>query len=169
MDEQVLQEMQWAQGSCVHLTMSTAARDAVVDYVAITAHWAAVQPGSRQVVSGSPRRTAVLWVRGLPVESTQEERQRGLREKVSLWLSRSTMRPGFLVSGGCLSLEQAVRMEGYTHVPCFVSCLDSLVRNFLHHHHSIQIARAICSHFQGSAESTSPLGSSQPTGSPTTT
>lgn len=156
MDEQVLQEMQWAQGSCVHLTMSTAARDAVVDYVAITAHWAAVQPGSRQVVSGSPRRTAVLWVRGLPVESTQEERQRGLREKVSLWLSRSTMRPGFLVSGGCLSLEQAVRMEGYTHVPCFVSCLDSLVRNFLHHHHSIQIilgtARAICSHFQGSAE-----------------
>ncbi|XP_036891472.1 ZBED6 C-terminal-like protein [Sturnira hondurensis] len=47
-------------------------------------------------------------------------------------------------------------MEGYTHIPCFAHCLNSVVRNFLCHHYSVQIilstARAICSHFQGSAE-----------------
>lgn len=46
--------------------------------------------------------------------------------------------------------------EGYTHIHCFTHCLDSLVRNFLCHHHSVQIilgtAKAICSHFQSSVE-----------------
>lgn len=154
-DEQVCREMQRAQGGCVHLTLATAAQDAAVDYVAVTAHWAAIRPGGRQVASESPRKQAVLWVRGLSQESTAEERRWQLREQVSLWLSRSSLRPGFLVSGGCLSLEQAVRTEGYTHLPCFAHCLDSLVTNFLCHHQSIQIllgtVRAVCSHFQGSA------------------
>uniref|UniRef100_A0A8P0STY7 Zinc finger BED-type containing 10, pseudo n=2 Tax=Canis lupus familiaris TaxID=9615 RepID=A0A8P0STY7_CANLF len=153
--EQVCREMQWAKGSCVHLTVSTAAPDAVVDYVAITAHWGAILPGSRQVASESPRKQAVLLVRGLAQDSSLEERQQALQEQVRLWLSRSTLRPGFLVSGSCASLEQAVRMEGYTHIPCFAHCLDSLVRNFLCHHQSIQTilgtVRAICSHFQGSS------------------
>uniref|UniRef100_A0A8D1NEQ3 Leucine rich repeat containing 61 n=1 Tax=Sus scrofa TaxID=9823 RepID=A0A8D1NEQ3_PIG len=149
MGEQVWQEMQWAEGRRVHLTVSMAARDTVVDYVAVTAHWGATQPGS-------PRKQAVLWVQGLPLDSTAEDRQRELREQLSLWLGRGSLQPGFLVSGGCPSLEQAVRMEGYAHIPCFAHCLNSLVRNFLCHHHSIQIilgtARAICGHFQGSAE-----------------
>ncbi|XP_070371710.1 zinc finger BED domain-containing protein 6 isoform X1 [Equus asinus] len=153
MGEQVCQEMQWAQGSRLHLTVSVAAQDSVIDYVAITAHWGVIQP---HAVSGSLRKRALLWVRGLPLESAPEDRQQELREQVSLWLSRGSLQPGFLVSSGCLSLEQAVRLEGYTHVPCFAHCLDSLVRNFLFHHHSVQIilgtARAICSHFQGSAE-----------------
>ncbi|XP_040327567.1 zinc finger BED domain-containing protein 6 [Herpailurus yagouaroundi] len=164
-EEQVCREMQWAKGSCVHLTVSTAARDTVVDYVAITAHWGAVQPGSRRVASGSLRKQAVLWVRGLPQESSLEERQGELREQLGLWLSRSSLQPGFLVSGGCLSLEQAVRTEGYTHLPCFAHCLDSLVRNFLRHHQSVQLilgtVRAICSHFQGSAEARRLLGQLQ--------
>ncbi|XP_004430845.1 PREDICTED: ZBED6 C-terminal-like protein isoform X1 [Ceratotherium simum simum] len=156
MGEQVCQEMQWAEGSRLHLTVSRAAQVSVVDYVAITAHWGVIQPGSRQVVVGNLRKRAVLWVRGLPLESTLEDRQRELREQVSLWLGRGSLQPGFLVSSGCPSLEQTVRMEGYTQVPCFAHCLDSLVKNFLCHHHSVQIilgtARAICSHFQGSAE-----------------
>uniref|UniRef100_A0A8C3X4V5 HAT C-terminal dimerisation domain-containing protein n=1 Tax=Catagonus wagneri TaxID=51154 RepID=A0A8C3X4V5_9CETA len=147
--EQVRQELQGAEGGRVHLTVSMAAWDALVDYVTVTAHWGATQPGS-------PRKRAVLWVRGLPVDSAAEDRQQELREQLSLWLGRGSLRPGFLVSGGCPGLEQAVRMEGYTHIPCFAHCLDSLVRNFLCHHHSVQIilgtARAICSHFQGSAE-----------------
>lgn len=59
----------------------------------------------------------MLWVRGLPLESTVEDRQWELREQ--------------------LTLEQAVAMEGYTHIPCFAHCLNSLVRNFLCHHHSV--------------------------------
>nr|XP_035978529.1 ZBED6 C-terminal-like protein [Halichoerus grypus]XP_035978530.1 ZBED6 C-terminal-like protein [Halichoerus grypus]XP_035978531.1 ZBED6 C-terminal-like protein [Halichoerus grypus] len=153
--EQVCREMQWAEGSCVHLTVSAAAQDADVDYVAVSAHWGAIRPGGRLAAAESLRKHAVLWVRGLPRESAAEERQRELREQVSLWLSRSSLRPGFLVSGSCLSLEQAVRTEGYTHLPCFAHCLDSLVTNFLSHHQSVQIilgtVRAICSHFQGSA------------------
>lgn len=157
MGEQVRREMQWAEGSRIHLTMSTAAQEVVVeDYMAVTAHWGVIQPRSSQVVSGSPRKQAVLWVRGLPLESTVEGRQRELQEQVSLWLGRGSLRPGFLVSSSCPSLEQAVVMEGYTHIPCFAHCLNSLVRNFLCNHHSVQIilgtARAICSHFQGSAE-----------------
>lgn len=157
MGEQVRQEMQRAKGSCVHLTMSTAAQEVVMeDYVAVTAHWGVIQRGSWQVVSGSPRKQAVLWVRGLPLESTAEDRQRELQQQVSLWLGHGSLRPGFLVSSGCSSLEPAVTMEGYTHIPCFAHCLNSVVRNFLCHHHSVQIilstARAICSHFQGSAE-----------------
>ncbi|XP_019659928.1 ZBED6 C-terminal-like protein [Ailuropoda melanoleuca] len=154
-DEQVCREMQQATGGCVHLTVSTAAQDAVVDYVAVTAHWGAIGPGSRQVASESPRKQAVLWVRGLARESTPEERQQELWERVRLWLSRSSLRPGFLVSGSCLSLEQAGRTEGYTRLPCFAHSLDSLVTNFLCHHQSVQIllgtVRAICSHFQDSA------------------
>lgn len=157
MGEQVRREMQWAEGGRVHLTVSVAAQDMVAeDYVAVTAHWGVIQPSGQQPVSGSPRKQAVLWVRGLPLGSTSEDRQRALREQVSLWLGRGSLRPGFLVSGGCPSLEQAARLEGYTHVPCFAHCLNSLVKNFLSHHHSVQIilgtARAICSHFEGSAE-----------------
>ncbi|KAM5205649.1 leucine-rich repeat-containing protein 61 isoform 1-T3 [Hipposideros larvatus] len=157
MGEQVRQEMEGAQGGCIHLTMSMAAQDVVLeDYVAVAAHWGVIQPGSRQAVSGSLRKCAVLWVRGLPLESASEDRQQALRQQVGLWLGQASLRPGFLVSGGCPSLEQAVRLEGYTHVPCFAHCLNSLVKNFLCHHHSVQIilgtARTICGHFQGSAE-----------------
>ncbi|XP_028381528.1 ZBED6 C-terminal-like protein [Phyllostomus discolor] len=155
--EQVRQEMQQAAGSRVHLTMSTATQDVVMqDYVALTAHWGVMQRGSWQVVSGSSRKQAVLWVRGLPPESTAEDRQRELQEQVRLWLGHGSLQPGFLVSSGCPGLEPTVTMEGYTHIPCFAHCLNSVVGNFLCHHHSVQIilstARAICSHFQGSAE-----------------
>lgn len=164
-DAHVCREMQWAKGSCAHLTVSAAAQDAVVDYVAVTAHWGAVRPGSRQVASGSLRKQAVLWVRGLPRESSLEERQRALREQVGLWLSRSSLQPGFLVAGGCPSLEQAARTEGYTPLPCFAHCLDSLVRSFLRHHQSVQLilgtVRAICGHFQGSVEARQLLGQLQ--------
>lgn len=157
MGEQVRREMQWAEGGRVHLTVSMAAQDMVVeDYVAVTAHWGVIQPGGQQPVSGSPRKRAVLWVRGLPLGSASEDRQLALREQVSLWLGQGSLRPGFLVSGGCPSLEQAARLEGYMHIPCFAHCLNSLVKNFLCHHHSVQIilgtARAVCSHFEGSAE-----------------
>lgn len=157
MGEQVRREMQWAEGSRIHLTMSAAAQEVVAeDYVAITAHWGVIQPRSCQVVSGTLRKQAVLCVRGLPLESTVEDRQRELHKQVSLWLGRDSLQPGFLVSSGCSSLEQAVTMDGYTLVPCFAHCLNSLVRNFLCHHHSVQIilgtARAICSHFKGSSE-----------------
>ncbi|XP_006920707.1 ZBED6 C-terminal-like protein [Pteropus alecto] len=157
MGEQVRREMQWAEGGRVHLTVSMAAQDMVAeDYVAVTAHWGVIQPGGQQPVSGSPRKRAVLWVRGLPLGSASEDWPRALREQVSLWLGLGSLRPGFLVSGGCPSLEQAARSEGYTHVPCFAHCLNSLVKNFLCHHHSVQIilgtAKAICSHFEGSAE-----------------
>lgn len=157
MGEQVRQEMEWAEGGCIHLTVSMAAQEVVLgDSVALAAHWGVIQPGRQQLVSGSLRKSAVLWVRGLPPGSTSEDRQRALQEQVGLWLGRGSLRPGFLVSGGSPSLEQAGTLEGYTHVPCFVHCLNSLVRNFLCHHHSVQIilgtARAICGHFQGSAE-----------------
>ncbi|XP_054420051.1 zinc finger BED domain-containing protein 6-like [Pteronotus mesoamericanus] len=157
MGEQVRREMQQAEGSRIHLTVSVAAQEAVMeDYVAVTAHWGVIQPGSRQAVSGSPRKQAVLWVRGLPLESSAEDRRRELREQVSLRLHCGSLRPGFLVSSGCPSLEPAVTVEGYTHIPCFAHCLNSVVRNFLCRHHSVQIilstARAVCSHFQGSAE-----------------
>lgn len=43
MGEQVLREMQCAEGSCIHLTLSLAAQEVqevvLEDYVAITAHW----------------------------------------------------------------------------------------------------------------------------------
>ncbi|XP_077005463.1 leucine-rich repeat-containing protein 61 isoform X1 [Tamandua tetradactyla] len=156
MGEQVLQEMQWAEGNQVHFTTFTSTQDSAVDYMVITAHWGVIKPGIRQVTSGSLRKQAVLWVQALPLERTPEDRQLELAEQISLWLSRSSLRPGFLVSGGWPNLEWTVKREGYTHIPCFAHFLDNLVRNFLCHHHSAQIivdtARAICSHFQGSAE-----------------
>nr|XP_020029014.1 ZBED6 C-terminal-like protein [Castor canadensis] len=156
MGEQVLQEMQWAEGGHIHLTTSMMTQDSLVNYVAITAHWVLTQKYSRSVTSGSLRKRAVLWVRGLPLERAAEDRQPELLEQISLWLCRSSLRAGFLVSGGCPSLEQAVRAEGYNHIPCFAHCLDSLVSDFLCHHNSVQIilgtARAIFSHFQGSPE-----------------
>lgn len=152
MGDQVLQEMQWAESGHVHLTASVSAQDSVLNYMAIAAHWVASKPKA----PGSLRKRAVLWVRGLPLERAAEDGQPELLEQISLWLGRGSLRAGFLVSGGCPSLEWAVRAEGYTHIPCFAHCLDSLVSNFLCHHHSVQIilgtARAICSHFQGSAE-----------------
>ncbi|XP_040858218.1 ZBED6 C-terminal-like protein [Ochotona curzoniae] len=153
--EQVLQEMQWAAGGRVHLTTSMLSHDSVVNYVAITAHWGTTGQGP-VAASGSLRKQAVLWVRGMPLEKAVEEKQSELLEQISVWLGRSSLRPGFLVSGGCPSLELTVKAEGYTHIPCFAHHLNSLVSNFLCRHHSIQIilgtARAICSHFQGSAE-----------------
>ncbi|XP_013360047.1 PREDICTED: ZBED6 C-terminal-like protein [Chinchilla lanigera] len=161
MGEQVLQEIQWAEGGHVHLTASVSAQDSVVSYMAIAAHWVARKPAAPANV----RKCAVLWVRGLPSERAAEDGQSELLEQISLWLGRGSLRAGFLVSGGCPSLEWAVRTEGYTHIPCFTHCLDSLVSNFLCHHHSVQIilgtARAICSHFQGSAEARSLLSQVQ--------
>ncbi|KAL0618459.1 ZBED6 C-terminal-like protein [Plecturocebus cupreus] len=152
--EQVLQEMQWADGGRVHLAIAMAAQDSLVKYVAITAHWGVAPPGSG--LAGGLRKRAVLWVRGLPLEGTVEDQQLEVLEQAGLWLGRGSLRAGFLISSGCPSLERAAKDEGYTHIPCFTHCLDSLVRNFLCHHHSVQIildtARTICSHFQGSAE-----------------
>ncbi|XP_012933494.1 ZBED6 C-terminal-like protein isoform X2 [Heterocephalus glaber] len=161
MGDQVLQEMQWAEGSHIHLTASVSAQNSMVNYMAITAHWVTSKPAA----PASPRKHAVLWVRGLPLERAAEDGHPELLEQISLWLGRSSLRAGFLVSGSCPSLEWAVRAEGYTHIPCFAHCLDSLVSNFLRHHHSVQIilstARAICSHFQGSAEARTLLGQVQ--------
>ncbi|XP_047416854.1 leucine-rich repeat-containing protein 61 isoform X1 [Sciurus carolinensis] len=154
--EQVLQEMQWAKGGHIHLTASVLTQDSMANYVAVTAHWVGAQSGSKPGASGNLRKRALLWVRGLSLETDSEDRQPELLEQISLWLGRGSLRAGFLVSGGCPSLELAMKAEGYTHIPCFAHCLDSLVSNFLCHHHSVQIilgtARAICSHFQGSAE-----------------
>ncbi|XP_037371166.2 zinc finger BED domain-containing protein 6 [Talpa occidentalis] len=153
--EQVLQALPWAEGGRLHLTVAVAVA-AGEDYMAVTAHWGAIQPGSQQVGSGRPRQRAVLWVQGLPLAHTAEDRPRELREQVGLWLGRGSLQPGFLVSGGCPSLEQAMKTEGYTLIPCFAHCLDALVKSFLCHHHSVQIilgtAQAICRHFQGSVE-----------------
>ncbi|XP_023568559.1 ZBED6 C-terminal-like protein [Octodon degus] len=157
MGDQVLQDMQWAEGGHVHITSFVSDQDSAVSYMAIAAHWVASKPAS----PANLRKHAVLWVRGLPLEKASEDGQPELLEQISLWLGRGSLRAGFLVSGGCPSLEWAVRAEGYSHIPCFTHCLDSLVSNFLCHHHSVQIilgtARAICSHFQGSAEARSLL------------
>lgn len=60
--EWVCQEIEWAEGSCIYLTLSMAAQGMVVeDYVAVTGHWGMIQPGSWQVL-GSLRKQAVLWV-----------------------------------------------------------------------------------------------------------
>lgn len=157
MGNQVLQDMQWAEGGHVHITTSVSTQDSAVSYIAIAAHWVASKP----VAAANLRKHAVLWVRGLPLERASEDGQSELLEQISLWLGRGSLRAGFLVSGGCPSLEWAVKAEGHTHIPCFTHCLDTLVSNFLCHHHSVQIilgtARAICSHFQGSAEARSLL------------
>ncbi|XP_012891837.1 PREDICTED: ZBED6 C-terminal-like protein [Dipodomys ordii] len=165
MREQVLQEMQWAEGGHVHFTSFMSAQDSAVTYVAITAHWVSAWSPSRPVTPGGMRKQAVLWVRGLPGEPVGEDRQRELLEQISLWLGRASLKAGFLVSGGWPSLEQMVRTEGFVHIPCFAHCLDSLVNNFLCHHNSVQIilgtARAIFSHFQGSPEARRLLGQLQ--------
>ncbi|XP_071071436.1 leucine-rich repeat-containing protein 61 isoform X1 [Dasypus novemcinctus] len=156
MNEQVVQEMQWAGGNRVHFTTSTSTQDSAVYFMVLTAHWGVIKPGSMQVASGSLRKQAVLWVQALPLEKTPEDRHLELSEQINLWLSRISLRPGFLVSGDWSKPDQTVKREGYTHIPCFANCLSNLVKNFLCHHHSAQIilgtARAICDHFQGSAE-----------------
>ncbi|KAG3277249.1 ZBED6 C-terminal like [Ictidomys tridecemlineatus] len=152
--EQVLQEMQWAEEGHVHLTASTLTHDSMVNYMAVSAHWVVAQSGSKLGASGSLRKKALLWIRGL--ERATEDRQPELLDQINLWLGRGSLRAGFLVSGGCPALDLALQAEGYTLIPCFAHCLDSVVSNFLCHHHSVQIilgtARAIYSHFQGSAE-----------------
>nr|XP_045016311.1 leucine-rich repeat-containing protein 61 isoform X1 [Jaculus jaculus] len=154
--KQVLQEMRWAEGGHIHLTASMSAPDSLVNYVAITAHWVPARLHGSPVVSGSLRKRALLWVRGLPLERAEEDRQPELLEQISLWLGHGSLKAGFLVLGGCPSLEQLVKAEGYIHVPCFTHYLDSLVNDFLCHHNSIQIilgtARAIFCHFQGCPE-----------------
>ncbi|XP_048196380.1 zinc finger BED domain-containing protein 6-like [Perognathus longimembris pacificus] len=154
--EQLLREMQWAEGGHVHFTFFMSAHDSAVTYVAIAAHWVSAWSPNGPGPSGGQRRQAVLWARGLTGERVGEERQRELLEQIRLWLGRGALRAGFLVSGGRPSLEHLVRAEGYSHIPCFAHCLDSLVNNFLCHHNSVQIilgtARAIFSHFQGSPE-----------------
>ena len=55
---------------------------------------------------------------------------RELQGPLSLCGLATALRLGFLVLGGCPSLEQAVRTGGYTHAPRFAHCLDSLVGNF---------------------------------------
>ncbi|XP_013007579.1 zinc finger BED domain-containing protein 6 [Cavia porcellus] len=161
MGDKVLEEMQWAEGGHVHFTTSVCAQDSVVSYMAVAAHWVTSKP----MASVSLRKRAVLWVRGLTLKRATEDVQPELLEQISLWLGRGSLKAGFLVSGGYPSLEWAVRAEGYTHIPCFTHCLDSVVSNFLHHHHSVQIilgtARAICSHFKGSVEARSLLSQLQ--------
>ncbi|XP_059789076.1 leucine-rich repeat-containing protein 61 isoform X1 [Balaenoptera ricei] len=116
--------------------------------------------------AGEPEEAGHAWVRGLPLGRAAEDEPRGLRGQLSLWLGHGFLRLGFLVSGGCPSLEQAVRTEGCTHAPCVAHCLDSLVGDFLCHRHSVQIilgtAGAIRSHFQGSAEARRLLPAPQP-------
>lgn len=146
--ESVIHELQCSEGPRVHITTHMWTNDSLVDYMAITAHWA--------VFTADPeipntRKHAVLCLKGFQKDPTQESIQQALTEQFGTWLTPNSLSHGFLLSHSDLNVACAIQGEDYTYIPCFAHCLNTVVTDFLQDNHHIAnmlgVARKICSHF----------------------
>ncbi|XP_075683994.1 zinc finger BED domain-containing protein 6 [Rhinoderma darwinii] len=146
--ERIVSDLKMSGCPQVHITTHVWSRDLTMDYLALTAHWAVLQPDADQCTE---RKYAVICIKRFPKEYTEGNIQQELIRQVNLWLLPNALCPGFFISSGDFNLIHAIKGANYTYVPCFTHSLNLLVTDFLQNNRYIAgmltMARKVCSHF----------------------
>ncbi|XP_072010597.1 zinc finger BED domain-containing protein 6-like [Engystomops pustulosus] len=146
--ESIVHDLKMSGCPQVHITAHVWSGDSTMDYLALTAHWAIL---SSEADRSTERKSAIVCIKRLPKEYTEDNIQQELVRQVSLWLLPNALCPGFVVSSGDFNLVHAIKGAHYMHIPCFTHSLNLLVMDFLQNNCYIagmlSMARKTCNHF----------------------
>ncbi|XP_018079550.1 zinc finger BED domain-containing protein 6-like [Xenopus laevis] len=160
--EKVMNELKRSESYHIHLTTHLWSSGPSMDYLALTAHWAVLNPDNRQSVQ---RKYAVLCTKGFPKDYIDGSIQQELTQQMNRWLSPNVLSPGFFISSGNFNLIHAIKSANFHFIPCFTHTLNLLVMDFLQNNRciasTIEAARKVCSHFIHSASARKTLSELQ--------
>lgn len=156
--EKIFLTLENVQTQKIHLTVDIWTHDPSTDYFIVTVHWVSLEttPSSNNGRIPNFRRWAVLCVTGLAKNCLITNILQELNDQIGLWLSPNFLIPSFIVSDSSSSVVHAVKDGGFTHVPCFLRCLNIVIQDFFCEHKSIEnmlvAARKTCHHFSHSVK-----------------
>uniref|UniRef100_A0A8C4XW65 Zinc finger BED-type containing 6 n=1 Tax=Gopherus evgoodei TaxID=1825980 RepID=A0A8C4XW65_9SAUR len=158
--EKVFMALEKAECKKVHLTIDMWTHEPTTDYLTVMAHWVSFEMllSSSHGASKTPscRKQAALCVTGFAKDYAAASILQELNYQIGVWLSPSSLTPGFIVSDNTANVVHAVRDGDFTQVPCFMHCLSLVIQAFLHEHKSMRsmlvAAREICHHFNHSVK-----------------
>lgn len=156
--EKIFLTLENVQSQKIHLTVDIWTHDPTTDYFIVTVHWVSLDtvPSSSNGWIPNFRKWAVLCVTGLAKDCLVTNILQELNDQIGLWLSPNFLIPGFIVSDNSSNVVHAVKEGGFTHVPCFLHCLNAVIQDFFCEHKSIEnmlvAARKTCHHFSHSVK-----------------
>lgn len=156
--EQIFLTLENVQSQKIHLTVDIWTHDPSTDYFIVTVHWVSLETASSPSSGRTPsfRKWAVLCVTGLAKDCLITNILQELNDQIGLWLSPNFLIPSFIVSDNSSNVVHAIKSGGFTHVPCFLHCLNILIQDFFCEHKSIEnmlvAARKTCHHFSHSVK-----------------
>ncbi|KAB0341962.1 hypothetical protein FD754_018888 [Muntiacus muntjak] len=156
--EKIFLTLENVQTQKIHLTVDIWTHDPSTDYFIVTVHWVSLETTTSFNNGRIPnfRRWAVLCVTGLAKNCLITNILQELNDQVGLWLSPNFLIPSFIVSDSSSNVVHAVKDGGFTHVPCFLRCLNVVIQDFFCEHKSIEnmlvAARKTCHHFSHSVK-----------------
>ena len=156
--EKIFLTLENVQTQKIHLTVDIWTHDPSTDYFIVTVHWVSLETTTSFNNGRIPnfRRWAVLCVTGLAKNCLITNILQELNDQVGLWLSPNFLIPSFIVSDSSSNVVHAVKEGGFTHVPCFLRCLNIVIQDFFCEHKSIEnmlvAARKTCHHFSHSVK-----------------
>ncbi|XP_037009093.1 zinc finger BED domain-containing protein 6 [Artibeus jamaicensis] len=156
--EKIFLTLENVQSQKIHLTVDIWTHDPSTDYFIVTVHWVSLDtaPSSNNGWIPSFRKWAVLCVTGLAKDCLVTNILQELNDQIGLWLSPNFLIPSFIVSDNSSNVVHAIKEGGFTHVPCFLHCLNIIIQDFFCEHKSIEnmlvAARKTCHHFSHSVK-----------------
>ncbi|XP_055276066.1 zinc finger BED domain-containing protein 6 [Moschus berezovskii] len=156
--EKIFLTLENVQTQKIHLTVDIWTHDPSTDYFIVTVHWVSLEttPSFSNGRIPNFRRWAVLCVTGLAKNCLITNILQELNDQIGLWLSPNFLIPSFIVSDSSSNVVHAVKDGGFTHVPCFLRCLNIVIQDFFCEHKSIEnmlvAARKTCHHFNHSVK-----------------
>ena len=156
--EKIFLTLENVQTQKIHLTVDIWTHDPSTDYFIVTVHWVSLEttPSFNNGRIPNFRRWAVLCVTGLAKNCLITNVLQELNDQIGLWLSPNFLIPSFIVSDSSSNVVHAVKDGGFTHVPCFLRCLNIVIQDFFCEHKSIEnmlvAARKTCHHFSHSVK-----------------
>ena len=156
--EKIFLTLENVQTQKIHLTVDIWTHDPSTDYFIVTVHWVSLEttPSFNNGRIPNFRRWAVLCVTGLAKNCLITNILQELNDQIGLWLSPNFLIPSFIVSDSSSNVVHAVKDGGFTHVPCFLRCLNIVIQDFFCEHKSIEnmlvAARKTCHHFSHSVK-----------------
>ncbi|XP_019505235.1 PREDICTED: zinc finger BED domain-containing protein 6 [Hipposideros armiger] len=157
--EKIFLTLENVQSQKIHLTVDIWTHDPSTDYFIVTVHWVSLETEPSSSNNGripNFRKWAVLCVTGLAKDCLVTNILQELNDQIGLWLSPNFLIPSFIVSDNSSSVVHAIKDGGFTHVPCFLHCLNIVIQDFFCEHKSIEnmlvAARKTCHHFSHSVK-----------------
>ncbi|XP_006887955.1 PREDICTED: zinc finger BED domain-containing protein 6 [Elephantulus edwardii] len=156
--EKIFLTLENVQSQKIHLTVDIWTHDPSTDYFILTVHWVSLEtvPSNNGGRIPNFRKWAVLCVTGLAKDCLITNILQELNDQIGLWLSPNFLIPSFIVSDNSSTVVHAIKDGGFSHMPCFLRCLNIVIQDFFCEHKSIEnmlvAARKTCHHFSHSVK-----------------